>query len=267
MDDSTLKPDIETSSDAYAARFQGKAGAYFLAVQAEGLRSLLPCIENAQALEVGGGHGQLIPVLGGLGARLTLLGSDNRCWARLRREGVPRSVRLVTGNPLDLPFADRSFDVVVAVRLLCHVERWPELLGELCRVARATVIVDYPAKQGFNRLTPLLFGVKKAIEGNTRPYTSFTCEELEDAFASEGYSVTGDYRQFLLPMALHRATSGRLRRLEQAARAIRLTTRLGSPVLLRADRLSLEAPATPATRPASSAGGCGVTGASDTCAA
>lgn len=52
---------------------------------------------------------------------------------------------LVEGDLLALPFADRSFDVVVCCRLLHHLDdRALELvLGELSRVTRRLLIVSY----------------------------------------------------------------------------------------------------------------------------
>ena len=52
--------------------------------------------------------------------------------------------QFATGNLLTLPFIDRAFDVVISYRLLPHVTNWEQLLSEMCRVAKTSVIVDYP---------------------------------------------------------------------------------------------------------------------------
>ena len=137
-----------------------------------------------------------------------------------------------------MPFAARSFDVVVAVRLLPHVRDWQRLLAELCRVARSTVIVDYPRTAGFNGLTPLLFPLKKRLEGNTRHYRNFRDTELDDVLRASGFDPRLRYVQFFLPMVLHRRARGAraLRGVETLAKSLHLTQSLGSPVVLRADR-------------------------------
>jgi ubiquinone/menaquinone biosynthesis C-methylase UbiE len=230
-------PDIETSSDAYAARFAGSAGEYLLYVQAQTVAAALPTLPaRASVLDVGGGHGQLIGLFEDRNCDLTLYGSDDACWERIRRLGLTGSVCLATGDLLNLPFPDRSFDLVVAVRLIAHVERWPRLLQEMCRVARKSVLIDYASKQGLNSLTPLLFALKKKIEGNTRTYASFDRAEFENILRREGFTIAVERKQFLLPMGLHRATGGNLKSLERLARASALTGRFGSPVILRADR-------------------------------
>jgi SAM-dependent methyltransferase len=139
---------------------------------------------------------------------------------------------------LALPFASRSFDVAVAVRLLPHVRNWPRLLAELCRVARSIVVVDYPRISGLNGLTPLLFPLKKRLEGDTRHYRNFRDAELDEILKVCGFAVRERRPQFSLPMALHRRSSGFavLRAVERVAKRLRITQAVGSPVVLRADR-------------------------------
>jgi hypothetical protein len=83
-----------------------------------------------------------------------------------------------------------------------------------------------------------LFGLKKGIEGDTRPFTVFKDRAIEDAFDESGFSPTGRRAQFLFPMALHRAarSAGLARVLEGAGGALGLRRAFGSPVILRLER-------------------------------
>lgn len=229
-------PDIETASDSYARRFAGAAGRYLLAEQDAAVRAALGDWRGGTVLDVGGGHAQLTPLLRTLASDVLVFGSDARSLERVRRE-FP-ACATATGDLLDMPFAARSFDVAVAVRLLPHVRNWQRLVAELCRVARSIVVVDYPRISGFNGLTPLLFPLKKRLEGNTRDYRNFRDAEIDDALRASGFAPRRRHAQFLLPMVLHRRTRGAqaLRRIEQLAKTLRLTHALGSPVVLRADR-------------------------------
>ena len=56
-------PDIETSSDAYAQRFSGQVGAWFLRIQEQVILNMLNRWPGASILEVGGGHGQVVGAL------------------------------------------------------------------------------------------------------------------------------------------------------------------------------------------------------------
>lgn len=229
-------PDIETSSDSYARRFAGAAGRYLLAEQDAAIRAVLASSSVGTVLDVGGGHAQLTPLLRTLARDVVVFGSDARSLERVRR-GFP-DCATATGDLLDLPFGPQSFDVVVAVRLLPHVRNWPRLLAELCRVARSTVIIDYPRTTGLNSLTPILFPLKKRLEGNTRHYRNFRDAEVEEVLRVCGFAPRERQAQFVLPMVMHRRANGAhsLRAVERAARSLGLTQALGSPVVLRADR-------------------------------
>jgi len=223
--------DIETSTDAYAARFAGPAGAWMLEVQERITRRLLDTHAGGTVLDVGGGHGQLAVPLARDGWSVTVLGSAPSCAHRL----APVKDRLTfqVGNVVALPFGDRSFDAVLCFRLLTHCGRWPELVRELCRVARTAVIVDYPTSQSVNAIAPALFGAKKKVEANTRPWRLFRHREVREAFASEGFPLARQGKQFFLPMVLHRMLRSRpvSAGLEGACRALGLTTLAGSPVI------------------------------------
>ena len=229
-------PDIETASDAYARRFAGAAGRYLLGEQEAAVRAVLAGWSGGSVLDVGGGHAQLTALLRGLAGNVLVFGSDTRSLGRVRRDFPDCAT--ATGDLLELPFERCAFDVVVAVRLLPHVRNWPRLLSELCRVARSTIVVDYPRTTGFNGLTPLLFPLKKRLEGNTRHYRNFRDAEVDEVLHACGFEPRERRAQFLLPMVAHRRANGlkALRGLEHAAKVLRLTEAFGSPVIVRADR-------------------------------
>jgi ubiquinone/menaquinone biosynthesis C-methylase UbiE len=232
-------PDVETSSADYARRFAGPAGRYLLAVQARAVQAALAGLAPGSALDVGGGHGQLVAPLRARGWRVTVHGTDPVCESNLRELHGERDCEFVCGPLERLPFPDRSFDLVIAVRLLSHVEAWPALLAEMSRVARRAVVIDYPNKAGLNALTPLLFGLKKSLEGNTRTYASFARAELAREFSRHGLHVEREVKQFFLPMVVHRMGRGAapLRAAEALLRITGVTALAGSPVILRADRV------------------------------
>lgn len=229
-------PDIETASESYARRFAGRAGAYLLAQQETAIEAALGGESPGAVLEVGGGHAQLVPLWLRRARDVTVLGSDDASLERVRTR-FP-DCRRVAADLLALPFPDRSFDTVAAVRLVPHVESWRTLIAELCRVARRAVIVDYPRVAGFNALTPLLFPLKKRLEGNTRHYRNFDDGEIDGAFRACSFEPRVRAAQFLLPMVLHRRLGGSaaLGAVEALAKAAKLTRSFGSPVVLRADR-------------------------------
>jgi ubiquinone/menaquinone biosynthesis C-methylase UbiE len=230
--------DIETSSGDYASRFAGEVGRWFLQVQEAATLELLAPYPGAATLDVGGGHGQTADALVNNGYRLTVLGSDPVCKARIAHLVEQGRCAFDVGDILNLPYPDRAFDVVISYRLLSHVTRWQAFLSELCRVARAAVILDYPEVHSINYIEPLLFRYKKKMEGNTRPYTSYKQADLLNVFERFGFAYADSRRQFFVPMVLHRKlkNANLSSAVERICRVAGLTNVLGSPVILKVVR-------------------------------
>lgn len=234
--------DIETSCDAYARRFEGRVGEWFLSVQEQATLRMLAPYPNATVLDVGGGHGQLTDGLVRSGCRVTVFGSSEECRARIRPYLDAGHAEFKVGNVLDMPYPDESFDVVVSCRLLSHVTRWREFLTEMARVARKAVVLDYPAARSVNSAAPYLFFLKKRLEENVREFTCYRERELLRVFDALGFRLADRFAQFFLPMMLHRKL--KQARLSAAAegffRLTGLTGLFGSPVILKVERRGLE---------------------------
>lgn len=226
--------DIHSSSKEYADRFQSDSGQWMLRVQEEAVVAFLDK-DTVTVLDVGGGHGQIAIPLMEAHRNVTVLGSSPVCSSRLDehiRNGV---ISFQVGNLIELPFPDRSFDTVVCFRFVSHCTQWRRLIQELCRVARHSVIVDYPVWTSFNILSPLLFQLKKSVEGNTRTYQLFSNAAIRREFRRAGFKLSGTRAQFFFPMAVHRLlkTSSRAQSLEYLPRNLGLTHLFGSPVIAK----------------------------------
>lgn len=229
--------DVHTASPEYVRRFSGPVGAWFLSVQSHIVLELLSKWPYASVLEVGGGHGQLTGPLVENGFPVTVHGTSKACAAGVERWVADGRAQFRSGPLLSLPFADRSFDVVLAFRLLPHVERWQALVAELCRVAAYAVICDYPTRRSVNVVSGALFAAKKKVERNTRPFRVFTEREIDDAFAMAGHKTTARRPEFTFPMALHRGLGSAplSKAMESAARRLGMTRVFGSPVIRRTE--------------------------------
>ncbi|MBA4386907.1 MAG: class I SAM-dependent methyltransferase [Verrucomicrobia bacterium] len=234
--------DIETSSEDYASRFAGPTGRWMLSVQEHITTGMLAAPPQATILDVGGGHGQLAAPLSAMGCKVTVLGSDESCRTRIEPLIGKGLCKFKVGNVVKLPFPDKAFDHVISFRLLPHCARWQDLVSELCRVARGTVIVDYPTTRSLNVLSPAMFGAKKKIEKNTRPFTLFKHADVSAEFARCNFTLLKRRGEFFVPMVAHRMLRFPLLSalVEGCTRLLGLNALFGSPVILQMRRMTDE---------------------------
>ena len=229
--------DIESSSFNYADRFAGEIGKYFLDVQEKIVVWMLSQLEGQTVLDVGGGHGQITLPLVKKGYDVTVIGSSKVCNSLINENSeIKGCYKFIVGDLLNLPIRDRVYDFVVSFRLLPHVIEWKKLIGELTRIAKVGVLIDFPTITSINIVSPLLFHIKKKIEKNTRPYFLFMAESVKNEFEKNGFRCADIKGQYLFPMALHRwmGKNKALISLEGMARNCGLTDRIGSPVVMLA---------------------------------
>lgn len=102
------------------------------------LLDLIGPVAGKQLLDVGCGDGSLSVRLAQSGADVTGVDTDPRMLAAAcrRAEDAASHIVLVTGDAQTLPFADSSFDIVLAVTVLCFVSKPERAFCEMARVLR-----------------------------------------------------------------------------------------------------------------------------------
>ena len=180
----------------------------------------------------------MLPGLITKGFGVTVLGSSEECKKRIQSYLDQGKVLYQTGSLLALPFNAQSFEVTLSFRLLSHLEKWKELVAELCRVSKKKVIVDFPVWRSLNVLSDLFFFFKKNVEKNTRYYTLFHESEMILEFEKNGFTPCQCFPQFFLPMAFHRMLRNKPFSVltEHFFRSIGLTRWFGSPLIYEFER-------------------------------
>ena len=232
--------DPSTARSFDARRFGGPIGELVAGTQAKVLTNFIGRLHGRDILDVGTGTGRAALLLARGGAKVTAVDASDAMLAiareRAAAEGV--SVNFQVGDAHALDFADRSFDVVVSLRVLMHTPKWRQCVAELCRVADRLVIVDYPSATSAALLESLFRRGAHRVGMRTEPYRVFTDRAVADAFARSGFRVRSAHRQFVLPIAVHKAigsprfTAGVEDFLHRAG-ALKL---FGSPVSIVAER-------------------------------
>jgi ubiquinone/menaquinone biosynthesis C-methylase UbiE len=236
----TTYADPETARTFDARRFGGPIGDLVASEQARVLANLIGTIRDRVILDVGTGTGRAALLLARGGANVTGVDASNEMLAVARRraadEGVP--VRFLTGDAHALEFLDRSFDVALSLRVLMHTPQWKRCIAELCRVANRLVVIDYPSAHSAAAIESMARGVAYKFGFKTEPYRVFTDRAIAEAFARHDFRIRSVHRQFVLPIALHKAIGSRrfTTATEEMLDRAGLLGWLGSPVTLVAER-------------------------------
>ena len=229
-------PDVHSSNDSYALRFQGGIGTFFLDIQTREIVNVILGSRAKSVLDVGGGHCQIAKPITDLRLDVTVTGSTDECEQRLRRQLSHDRYTFVKTPLLPLSFETKSFDVCTSIRMMSHLDDWPKLIAELCRVARSAVVIDFSSQTWSRGFSRFLLAAKRSVEPDTRSFLTQSMVEIRREFASHGFHVKRAYRQFAIPMALHRLIGipQFSRSAESLLRQFRVTKYVGSPVIVTA---------------------------------
>lgn len=223
-----------------ALRFSGDVGRFLLEQQAALLSVALAPLEGRRVVDVGTGTGRAAIGLArggatvvGLDASAEMLGVAH---TRAQQAGV--AIRLAVADGHALPLPDRSMDAAVCLRVLMHAIDWRRCVAELCRVSDRRVVVDFPAALSFAAIESLVRRGRQRLGHRVEAYRVMAERDVERAFAANGFRIVDVRRQFVLPIAAHKAM-GRFaatRRLERGLETAGLLRLFGSPVTMVAER-------------------------------
>jgi SAM-dependent methyltransferase len=139
-------------------------------------------LAGQSVLEVCCGSGMLAEELASRGAHVTGIDFSPAAIARARRRArrYGFTARFLVADAEQLPFPDRSFDVVVVHDGLHHLDNPFRTIGEMARVARQGVLILEPARAALTRLA-VRAGLAEEVEeaGNyvyrLAPHEVVTC--------------------------------------------------------------------------------------------
>jgi ubiquinone/menaquinone biosynthesis C-methylase UbiE len=236
----TVYADPQTARTFDDRRFGGPIGELVAETQAAVIVRMAGEVRGRPILDVGTGTGRAALLLAKAGALVTGVDPSEQMLAvaRERAKTHGQSISFRRGDAHSLEFPDRAFETVISLRVLMHSPRWREALSEMCRVASRQLIVDYPSSRSVavwqsaarRALAPL--GVK------TEPYRVFSDRNITEALQSFGFRIRERHRQFVLPIAAHKAVGSRrvTTAVENVLDRAGLLQLFGSPVTIVAER-------------------------------
>ncbi len=230
-------------------RFSGPIGQYLLQEQEALLMSAFEPLGSGQAehrltgcslLDVGTGTGRAAIGLARAGASMVAVDASSEMLevARERAEAAEVAVTFDVGDAHALPFPAEHFDGAVSLRVLMHTPDWSRCVGELCRVTRHRVVVDFPSLSSVAALESGVRHLRRALGHQVESYRVMPERSVIAAFEAHGFRVVQIHRQFVLPIALHKAIGSLTltRAAERALAAVGLLWLAGSPVTMVAER-------------------------------
>lgn len=221
-------------------RFSGPIGRMIAATQEQVIANFLDPLAGRSVLDVGTGTGRGAIALARRGAVVTGVDASTEMLDVARRRATEENVAVTFAreDAHGLPFEDRAFDAVLCLRVLMHTPDWRQSLSELCRVARAQVVFDYPSLTSAAALESAARRAAHAAGARVEAYRVFSDRAVRAALRANGYRIKGVHRQFVLPIALHKRfnSESATRRVEAAMARLGLNWLLGSPVTVLAER-------------------------------
>jgi 2-polyprenyl-3-methyl-5-hydroxy-6-metoxy-1,4-benzoquinol methylase len=236
----TVYADPATAQSFDERRFGGPIGELVAVSQANTLLDFAGPLKGTTVLDVGTGTGRAALLLAHAGAHVTGVDASAEMLAVARQRATAAQAvvefRTADAHALDCP--DRSFDLVVCLRVIMHTPDWRQSIAELCRVSAARVVFDYPSASSLAALQAAVRRVLHAVGVSTEAYRVFTDREIDAALQASGFRATTRRRQFVLPIAFHKAIGSRrfTEATEHFLDRIGLLGLFGSPVTLVAER-------------------------------
>jgi SAM-dependent methyltransferase len=236
----TVYADSEHAERFDHLRFGGPIGAIVAEGQEQTIVDGLGPLAGRTVLDVGTGTGRAALALARRGARATGVDASaemlNVAARRAAAEAV--AVRFFRADAHHLPFADRTFDAVICLRVLMHTPDWRRSLREVTRVSRRSVVIDYPRRRSFAALQAGWRRLSFVLGAKVQPYRVFSDREIHDELERSGFRVGRVHCQFVLPIAIHKqiGSSAFTNRIEKLLASAGLLSRFGSPVTVVAER-------------------------------
>jgi SAM-dependent methyltransferase len=236
----TVYADPATARTFDERRFGGPIGELVASTQARILTDAAADLDHPTVLDVGTGTGRAALLLARHGGLVTGIDASPEMLAvaRARAAAAGLDITFRQGDAHAIDAADRAFDLVVCLRVIMHTPDWRKSVRELCRVADRLVVLDFPSARSAAVIESLARKATHAFGRRTEPYRVLNRRIVAAELRRAGFQVRSAHRQFVVPIALHKAVGSvaLTTQVEGALARVGLLALLGSPITIVAER-------------------------------
>ena len=223
-------------------RFGGPVGQLMRSMQEDQLRRWIAEPAGKNILDIGAGTGRTSIPLAKAGAKVTAADASATMLAVAERNAAEAGVELNfdTCDIMNLPFADREFDLVLCFRVLLHVTDWRRAFAEICRSAKSEIIMDFPPRWSLASLQVPVRAFRYIFNKSVQKFRLFSLRQIRREFARHGFEISHVEKLWVLPIAFHKVFKSRgfTQSVEKILAAIGLRYLFGAPVTVRARRIN-----------------------------
>ena len=149
-------------------------------------KDILSSISNVKtALDVGCGTGDYCNILAEKGIRTTGMDYSPKMLERARKKDKDNNITYIEGDAYNLPFGDKSFDLVISIGVIQCLKDYRKAISELKRVAKKTIILSTLLRT--RKVKSIEEHLKRKLAKDSWPTMDYHPEELLPLF--KGYKT------------------------------------------------------------------------------
>jgi len=132
------------------SRFKSVQGIYVNSVQKETVLKLVGDCRGKHVLEIGSGTGRFTKELVKRGAHVVCIDLSSKMHEKARQSLNTENVEYFVMNGSHLGFAEKSFDICIAINVMSHIKNSTKVFTEVNRILRkeGIFIVNFPNMSG-----------------------------------------------------------------------------------------------------------------------
>lgn len=178
------------------------------------LKSFLDKNSKRRILEIGTGTGRFSLMFSSNGHKVVGLDYSKNmisiAFKKTKNLNLNKNLQFVVGDALNPPFKEGSFDSIISIHVLMHIQNWEDMISNMTKLLtpKGLVLIQIPNLFSFSyfgkvlRKFARLFGLRVQW-AETEPQL-FTKKKIVNVFRKCGLEITHTEMSFFIPPTIYR---------------------------------------------------------------